>query len=332
MGSFAGHLVPGLFFLFYGFWWMFIGFWLHVTSASRPGKGKTGGSSLSYAEFKREAELCRKAYIPQPFWPKVPIEPLFKIGLCFIGVIGEAFFDINPETGQLFAVVYKVYNQEGNFNYQGKLHHITMYLGFTLSGIIDLVALFVKVPRHTSKLFFAVAFFIEGLLFWFHVQGRPDLDLTFHVLLNYTIFASAVFAALRMWQPFNVLVNSGLSFCMILQGSWFIQLGVALYVQHWDVNDHNGQMFTIASYSWHVLGIMSAMLLFYIFMLACLRSSVKYRRGRRRGLRLISALPAVLAEGSIDVEEENRNLIEGEAKELDDLSKHGVEKKEESHA
>lgn len=313
---------------------MFNSFWLHLTSsASRSSaKDKIGGSSLSYAEFKREAVLCRKAYIPQPCCPKVPVEPLVKIALCFIGVIAEAFFAVNSKTGQVFAVVYQVHDEKGNFSSQAKLQHITMYLGFALSGIIDIVTLFVKVPRHTSKLFFAVAFLIEGLLFWFHSQGNPDLDLMLHLLLVFPIFSCAIFSALRMWQPFNVLVNSAVSFSMILQGFWFIQIAVILYVQHWDLSDHNGIKFAIASYSWYIVGIMSGMLLFYIFMLACLRSSVKYCRGQRKGLQLISALPATLAEGSIDGEEENRNLIEGEEKELDDLSKHRIENKEESHA
>ena len=331
MGSFAGHLLPGLFFLLYGFWWMFVSFWYQLTTPSRVlGKGKTGSSGVTYAEFKRESEIIRKSYIPQPFWPKVPLEPLIKFILCVIGIIGEGFFDVDPKTGRLFAAVYQIHDESGYFKDQSKIHHITMYLAFALSGIVDLLTLFIKVPRHTSKIFLAIAFFLEGLLFWFHAHGRPDLDLMVHELLNYAIFACAGFAALRMWQPFNLFVNTGLSFSMLLQGVWFIHLGVVLYIQKWNMEDHRGIMFTVACYSWYIVGIMFFLLVMYILMLACLRSSVKYRKGRRKGLRFMAALPM---ERNLMMEDENKNLMEGEERELGLLTKHDIDKTvEESHA
>ena len=335
MGSFAGHLLPGLSFLIYGLWWMFVSYWQHLANPTRPtAKGKTASSGVSYAEFKREAELSRKSFIPQPFCSKVPIEPLCKVILCVVGIIGEGFFDVDPKTGHLYAVVYQIRNKSGDFNNQSKIHHITMYLGFALSGIIDLVTIFIRVPRHASKLFFSVAFLLEGLLFWFHAHGREDLDLMLHTLLNYAIVACFSFAALRMWQPLNLFVNAGLSFSMILQGAWFINLGVILYVQHWNMESHNNVMFAIASYSWMIVSIMTFMLIAYVLVLACLRSSVKYRKGRRRGLRFLSTLPAVLAEegNHVMVPEETKNLIDGGAGEERELGLLHNKTMEESHA
>ena len=335
MGSFAGHLLPGLSFLVYGLWWMFVSYWQQLANPSRPiAKGKSASGGVSYAEFKRETELSRKSYIPQPFWSKVPLEPLSKVILCSVGIIGEGFFDVDQKTGHLYAVVYQIRNESGDFNNQSKMHHITMYLAFAVSGIVDLIIIFIRVPRNTSKLFFANAFLLEGLLFWFHAHGRADLDLMLHTLLNYSIAACFSFAALRMWQPLNLLVNVGLSFSMMLQGTWFINLGVILYVQNWDMEDHNNVMFAIASYSWIIIGVMTFMLIAYVLMLACLKSSVKYRKGRRRGLRFLSTLPGVLAEEGNHggVPEESKNLMDGTGGEERELGLLHNKTMEESHA
>ena len=322
MASFVAHLLPGLFFLLYGLWWMFGSFWFQLTSPLRvSSKGKTDS---------RELEIVRKSYMPQPFCSKVPLEPVIKCILSVVGIIGEGFFGINPKTGHLFPVVYHVYDESGNFNDQSQIQHITMYLGFALSGIVDILALFIEVPRHTSKIFLSIAFFLEGLLFWFHANSRPDLDLMVHHLLTYAIFACAGFAALRMWQPFNLFVNTGLSFSMLLQGVWFIHLGVVLYIQKWNMEDHRGIMFTAACYSWYIVGIMFFLLVMYILMLACLRVSVKYRQCRHKGLWFLAALPT---ERNLMMEDERKNLMEGDENELGLLTKHNIDKTvEESHA
>ncbi|XP_041346945.1 transmembrane protein 45A-like, partial [Gigantopelta aegis] len=104
-----------------------------------------------------------------------------------------------------------------------KIHHITMYGTFLLSGVIDLIALFIRIPPSTTKLFLSLAFFIEALLFWFHANGRDDLNYSVHILLTYVIFSCIMFSALRTWKPNNLFINGGLAFSIILQGTWFIQ-------------------------------------------------------------------------------------------------------------
>ena len=78
MGSLGGHVVPGVFFLIYGMEWLLLSFWLQLTTphkstinrssrTSNSSSNHTGTTSLSYSEFKRDMELNRKSYIPQPF-------------------------------------------------------------------------------------------------------------------------------------------------------------------------------------------------------------------------------------------------------------------------
>ena len=75
--------------------------------------------------------------------------------------------------------VYKIYTEDGDLADLGKLQHITMYSAFLLSGIIDVLSLVIKFPHHTSQIFAALAFWIEGILFLFPHRvsdrtGCPD--------------------------------------------------------------------------------------------------------------------------------------------------------------
>ena len=93
---------------------------------------------------------------------------------------------------------------------------------------------------------------------------------------------------------------------------WFIQVGVVLYGnQYWDPSDHDNMMFIIAVFSWHIISILCSMIIIYIIMLACWRSSIKYQsKGRRRGLRPLSLLPVVQDSQEKEklIEEDNNNI------------------------
>ena len=321
MGSLGGHVVPGVFFLIYGMEWLLLSFWLQLTTphkstinrSSRTGNSSsnhTGTTPLSYSEFKRDMELNRKSYIPQPFCRNIPLESFMKFTFSILGILVETFLSVSD--GKVIAHIFHVHDPDGSFSNQSKLHHITMYGTFLLSGVIDLIALFIRIPPSTTKLFLSLAFFIEALLFWFHANGRDDLNYSVHILLTYVIFSCIMFSALRMWKPNNLFINGGLAFSIILQGTWFIQVGVVLYGnQYWDPSDHNNMMFIIALFSWHIISILCSMIIIYIIMLACWRNSIKYQsKGRRRGLRPLPLLPVVQDSQEKEklIEEDNNNI------------------------
>ena len=317
MGSLGGHVLPGSFFIVYGCWWVFISFWLQLTtSKSRKACSSShANSSISYAHFKRDIQLGRLTYIPQPFCIHIPFEPLFKIILSFIGVMVETF--LSAGDGKIVAQAYVIYEEDGSFRSLSKLQHITMYSGFLLSGVVDLIGLVLRLPKNTTKLFFSLAFLVEGILFMFHADGRGDLNRSLHILLTYAIFSGVIFSGLRMLQTGNILINSGLGFSIILQGTWFIQVGVTLFgEQPWNEDDHENISFIIACFTWHISSIMVTMFIFYIFLMACIRGSVKYRsKVRKRGIRF--SWPIV---NNNQDNGEKDQLIEVE-KEMEDLTR-----------
>uniref|UniRef100_A0A1X7VTU2 Transmembrane protein 45B n=2 Tax=Amphimedon queenslandica TaxID=400682 RepID=A0A1X7VTU2_AMPQE len=312
--SVAGHVIPGLFFLIHGLIWSLFSFWIHLTTPGKPSnvpnKSKSRQTrtshSLSYGHFKREMELNRKSYIPQPFCRNIPMEPIIKVLLPLVGMLLELFIIEKEGKAQFKPIL-------GSDSM--RIHHVTMYCGFFLSGLIDLITLFVKVPRNTTKLFLTLAFAIEGLLFWFHRDENDDSPIlsAAHLLLFLPIMICALFSGLRMLSTVNLMINAGLSYGILLQGSWFIQVGVVLHRANvWDFASYNQVMLLVSIFSWHSMSIFCFLFVLFIIMSAAIKSSsVCHRSSRARRHWLPSLLPTVATNGN---SEEGEQLIKIEEK------------------
>ena len=306
MGSLAGHVLPGCLFLVWGVWWAFLAAWTHLNrSSSTPKLSKpklkrnsSVSSVASFFEYKRDHDLCRKSWLPQPFCTRFPLEPTIKIILPLLGVIAETFFNVVPdEDGQqhLTGSVYRLYDKDGDFTDLGKLHHITMYSSVILSGIMDFIAIFIKLPKHTSQIFLSLAFWVEGMLFYFHTAGDDPLSVQVHGILTTIIFMCGIVTCIRLLQPTNLLINVGIAYGMLLQATWFIQAGCLLFPTHgkewpWmkdkqnSLSEHKARMYVAACITWHVLGTAVFILLMWVVVHIVLRSGWRRRRvTRRRG-------------------------------------------------
>lgn len=342
MGSLAGHVLPGSLFLVFGVWWVLISIWshLHRVCSSRDSRGKQrrDSTATTYWEYKQDHDLSRKSWLPQAFCNRFPLEPVVKIILPIIGVIAEAFLDeVSDDEGNRHLVfhVYRVRDDDGSFNNLGKLHHITMYSAFILSGVIDLTSLFIRFPKHTGQVFFSLAFCVEGILFYFHTASGMPLSAQVHGILTAGVFACALFAFLRVFRAMSLLVNIGLASAIIFQGTWFIQAGFILYPpgKDWrwsssegedpeegiDESEHNSRMFVAACVTWHVMGIALFILLVWTGMHVVLRSGI---RSRRKGPRLRGQAPKWM-----DTEEQ-RSLITSEAVPLSPGKENEIEMQE----
>ena len=302
MGSLAGHVLPGCFFLIYGIIWAILSMWMQlksrVTSPSKKSKreSSTTPTTVSFFEYKRDHGLGRKSWIPFPCCSQVPIEPILKIILALVGIIVEAFFDFvktNVQGDQrLVAIVYQVYRIDGTLNDLAKLHHITMYGGFLLSGIIDIVTIFIKLPRQTSTIAFSVAFWVEWMLFYSHSDSNDALNKSMHFLLTLVIFSCVIFAALRLLHASHLLINLGLAFSIFLQGTWFVQVGATLYPPSGSNvlletlkkpgASHSVTMYVYAVFTWHVMLIIISLLVLWVVLSCFMRSSINRRLGKLR--------------------------------------------------
>ena len=220
--------------------------------------------------------LAWRSWIPQPFWPKIPLESIIKVVLPGLGIIVEMFFDIWPDASghyRLITYVYTVHYDKASEQYVNldRLYHISLYLAFVISGVVDLLSLLLKLPSRTSQLFLCFALYCQSLLFYSHIPGRRLFNKEVHILLLILIISTAIFATLRLFNPRNLLINSGLAGGMILQGTNLIQAGSLLYGgRKWNPHSNNNPKFIAAATTWHLLGTGLFMILVFVVMRAIL--------------------------------------------------------------
>jgi len=248
---------------------------------------RLGKNQVSFSDYRNDLVLTRKSWIPAFFLPRIPLEPFLKISLPVIGIIVEEFFTLKNH--RVSFEVYHIRDADGGLQDIGKLYHITLYSGFVLSGIIDLLTMCLRFPMPTSTIFFGLSFLIEALLFFFHTIGRDDLDTIVHLLLVFPIAMCFIFTLLRLYSPINIVINLCLGVNLLFQGTWFIQIGYFLFgsfLRETESVSHSHLMFAIASFSWHLLLISIGVLILYALMSLilskknCLLKS-KGRRSRR---------------------------------------------------
>lgn len=315
MGSFSGHVLPGSFFILYGVTWIILAMVTHLKSKGKSGASQAGKrikrdhsmvNGVSFFDYKRDIGLSRKSWLPLPCSPfsRVPLEPIIKVVLPFIGILAEAFLNVVKDhkgKPHITGSVYHVYRSDGYLNNLDKLQHITMYCAFVLSGIVDILTIFVKFPHQTSALFLALAFLTEGILFYFHTDGRDPINIQIHLILTFVIGICVLFAFLRSMYATNFLVNLGLGFSIFLQGTWFIQTAQFLYPpggkgviinemnrHHEEKEDsyehHAAVMFIACSLTWHIIFIMLGMLIVWVILLLLMRTNAGRRFLKKRGV------------------------------------------------
>ena len=271
MGSLAGHVYPGIFLCIGGLLWCFLAIQTHlITSNQRKGKkSKFAPNDIPVGS----EELFERSWLPLSCCPNFPLEPMIKIILPFIAIIIEAFVDIVYEENShhYSLVVYHVYDEKGKLRDQGKLHHITMHIAFILSGTVDILTMFIKFPRHTSKLFLSLAIAVEFILFYLHTAGRNEINIEAHSILDFIIFMCLIFSLLRIAAPLSIIVNLGFGSCVLLQGTWLIQAGYFLFsdflsVQQNVKDNHAILMFIGEAFAWHILLIAVGNVIFWIIL------------------------------------------------------------------
>ncbi|KAM9299624.1 transmembrane protein 45B [Gastrophryne carolinensis] len=238
MANFKGHALPGSFFLLFGLWWS-VKYPLKYLS----GKGK-GGSRPN--RWHQRMDL---------------IEGVAKALFSLIGILAEQFVPDGPH-------LHLVTGPERGWVQLMNWQHSTMYFFYGLSGVVDVLTyLPLKVPRGLDRLTLALAVFIEGLLFYFHVQGRPHLDQHIHSLLLIAVFGGAVSIAIEVFLRDNIVLELFRSSLSILQGSWFFQIGFVLFplggAPEWNQEDHGNIMFITMCFCWHYAAALTIMAVNY---------------------------------------------------------------------
>lgn len=249
MGGFVGHAIAGSFFLLFSVWW-FIG--ILIGEPSRERNNDTRRRLLADDTVGRarpaQVKFNKRAWFVCPGrLAKVPLEPILKVVATLSGMIVELF----PQKQ------YALLDENGEFieRHLNDHSHVAMYSFFTFSGVVDLVMWYrvLPLPPGTDYLALSLAFWVEGMLFYFHVDGRPQLDLRMHTILYLIIFITAGVLLLAMVWEKNSLLSILQAYLTSLQGTWFIQIAFALHGPNIWKNTHTNVMVLPIVLAWHMI-------------------------------------------------------------------------------
>ncbi|ESN97327.1 hypothetical protein HELRODRAFT_124437, partial [Helobdella robusta] len=229
MGTFGGHALPGSFFILFSLWWT-------VQTFRRYYKSLKNGCTpyRSTVAFAPDCLPCKKCN-------NVMIEGILKVVFTSLGLVLEA----------------KSGFKNGHFTYSDNGQHATMYFFFGLSGVVDtLMHHGFSMPENTDYAVGCLSFVAEDVLFTFHLHGRTELDVAVHTLLVYIIHACVVCVLVEARYKNNVIVTLSRCFFVLLQGTWFWQIGFILYPNpnavRWKNGDHNEIMLATIIFAWHI--------------------------------------------------------------------------------
>lgn len=255
MGTFLGHAAPGFFFILISIWWMM---------------------QFAYTKLAldngRQRPRSRLMYLMH----RLPLEGSVIVLGGIGGFIGEMMYP---------APKWTLIDSEGHWKNQVEWQHVTMYTYFGLYGAVMILArTCLPAAAKFEKPFGALAFAIEGFLFFFHTHGRDDLDVSLHLMLVVAIFVCFLSAAGEVWKPEEPLLPLIRMVFTLLQGTWFFHIGIVLFRppsgEPWDPEDHLNVMFTTVMFTWHLLFDMLILLFVYgltaLVLRICGHTSVRY--------------------------------------------------------
>ena len=250
MGSFAGHVLPGSFFIVFGLWW-----WLHILAliARAQARFSKRSDSRRTNNFAFEFSFVSTTWlqVPVPCLRAFPVEPCLKAIAATVGMIAE-----------LTKADWSLLDKNGHFSHLNNFAHTTMFAIFLLAAVMEILRFYsiLHLPPATEFALTSLAFFVVGGLFYFHIDGRSVLDQKLHILLYMVAFSVAIVLLLEAWHRNSVTLLMSRAILVVLLGTWFIQVAHVLYGTHPWKDTSSNRAFVVIAFTWHILGLLSVFL------------------------------------------------------------------------
>ncbi|XP_071096515.1 transmembrane protein 45B-like [Haliotis cracherodii] len=247
MGSFAGHIDEGIFFIIIAVWWMMNAY---VNYIFRRDRGK---------------EFIPKFSYPLPGKRRLPVEIYFKIAFPVVGFLAELI-----DSGAKFQ------DDDGNFINLVYMQHVTIYGLFILHAITDLL-MYYDFPLlvGTHYLTAAVAFFWYGIGFYYHahMHGKEPLEEIVHVLPVPVMLATGLAILCEMLWRKGVATVLVRAYFVLTLGTWFSHVAFILYdhtsfpgshPSNYNRQDHRNVAFAAAAFGIHLCFNLIFMVVSYV--------------------------------------------------------------------
>lgn len=244
MGDFLGHAVPGAMFLLLSLWW-FLGTLIRTHQHARPRRSLLRSCGTANTRLKSHAPVWFPC--PGKTLSKIPVEPIAKVLLAILGVLGELGL----------SKAWTLIDKDGEFVAENLNNHshTAMYCFFGLSGVVDLLMWYdiMSLPPKCDYIILSACFWIEGFLFYFHLHGHSDISVRLHTILYIIIFITAVAFLLDVFltrlQSLFALMRAIL---LGVQGTWFLQIAFVLYGPNPWKNTPSNVEFLAVAFAWHL--------------------------------------------------------------------------------
>ena len=209
---FVGHLLPGAFICLIAIWWLLrYGAFLWQ---------RDGNGAKYVSQQARQMSFYYLSQVTKPTETGLPIISAIIFALPFLLTGRELFVT-------------------GGYIYMDTAQHMTMYFSFalmSLGGILTWISLRVKflsmIPQECMHLTSAIPIFVIGLLFSFHLDGRPPLDVRVHTIFYTWAFVCVFLHLAEMWNPRSAKLVFLRIYAYIQLGSWLIAIGYVL--ENWN--------------------------------------------------------------------------------------------------
>uniref|UniRef100_F7CRM6 Transmembrane epididymal protein 1 n=2 Tax=Xenopus tropicalis TaxID=8364 RepID=F7CRM6_XENTR len=234
MGTFIGHISPGLAFLSFALLYTVRYSWMVLNG-------------------------CRDQYPPKNrstrgFLKSLPVEGVMKLIYGFLALMAEFFFPPGVQKLRFFSL------SDPNFNFQNpnEWQHATMYGYFCMSGALDIVSQ-ACLPTRCPLLEHAgttAAFFVTTLLLKFHAHGKEAVEVQVHFLLLLTCAITCAIFIIEFWWPNQPKLWFTKAWLVLVQGTWLLHVAFILYKpptgHFWSGQQPADLMFLTTFYCWHL--------------------------------------------------------------------------------
>ncbi|BBN14260.1 hypothetical protein MPTK1_6g10160 [Marchantia polymorpha subsp. ruderalis] len=271
MGTFIGHILPGMGFIFIGLW--------HLYNVIR-----------NYVESPWNYNS--RAWFPTRMKGALKyLEPLAIMFGSLLSISAELF--ICPSAHQPLADDWSIPS-----NHLNNFEHSTISLFFFIFGASCLCSELTKIhlPFGLLHLMGAFAFSQELILFHFHSADHMGLEGHYHWLLQIPIFVGLVCALVEIAAKKTFVVSFVRSVSIFLQGWWFVQMGLTLWIPAFtptgcQMSEHDGHEVVHCEtkeddmrakalanlyFSWYLASILIFSLCLYVGMMCHFSKQVHY--------------------------------------------------------
>ncbi|XP_004603323.2 transmembrane epididymal protein 1 [Sorex araneus] len=244
MGSFAGHLLPGMIFLIFSLYYSVL---------------------LSFALLRGQRFL--KAPLPpkekrgRRCWQVVPVEGVMKVVVTMTGILPELFYPLG--VNRMKMVDWE--DPRRPFLFKDNWHHITMYGFFLVSGVVDIVSQSCQARQNVrlERAAESLAFCVVALLMASHLGNKSALEVRVHILFIVPTLLVSLALFVEIWVPDHPGVWVVKVWMGLVLSNWMLQLGVLMYVpptgQPWRSENPVDMAFVILFFCWH-LGLAAALM------------------------------------------------------------------------